>query len=417
MLDEFPDGVWLIELAPITDPDAVMAATASILRAQPQPGVSVLNSIVAWCHRRRILLIIDNCEHVLAPAVELVSAINAGCENVTIVATSREPLRVDGERVIRIPSLEQHHGVELFCARAQAAEDSFVPSPDDRATIATICDRLDGIPLAIELAAARSRSLSPAELLQRSTTDSISLRSSGPGSLERHQTLRATVTWSYQLLSPQHRLLFDRLSVFAGGFALDAAQSVCAGGGVDVDDVIDLVGELVDKSMVTSHRAGSTTRYRVLETLRQYGEECLDERGETAAVATDTWLTTGTSPSASTHGGGAPHNSTPTPSATRNGTTSEPHTDGPSPRELSNKPPTSSTAPAPTIRLVCGSRSPAGRYGRSSWENVNTFLAASFSSVSPTGRCWWVTSSGPNGLLSSDSIRRRREVENAGARV
>ena len=284
VLDEFPDGVWMIELAPITDPDAVMAATASVLRAQPQPGVSVLDSIVTWCHRRRILLIIDNCEHVLAQAVELVSAINAGCENVTIVATSREPLRVDGERVIRIPSLEQHHGVELFCARAQAADDSFVPSPHDRATIATICDRLDGIPLAIELAAARTRSLSPAELLQRLDDRFHLLRASGPGHLERHQTLRATVTWSYQLLSPQHRLLFDRLSVFAGGFTLDAAQSVCAGGVVEVDDIIDLIGELVDKSMVTSQRSGSTTRYRLLETLRQYGEERLDERGETAAV-------------------------------------------------------------------------------------------------------------------------------------
>ncbi len=285
VLDEFPDGVWWIELAPIADPEAVIIAVASMLMVQPRPGVPILESIVDWCRDRRLLLIFDNCEHVLGPARALVSAIGVHCQTATILATSREPLRVDGERVIRIPSLEQSYGVELFCARAEAADDSFLPSGEEAAAIGMICDRLDGIPLAIELAAARIRSLSPAELLQH-LDDRFRLLGgdSEPGRAERHRTLRTMVTWSYQLLSVRAQLLFDRLSVFANGFTLDAAEAVCVGGAVGADDSIDLIGELVDKSMLLSERSGSTTRYWLLETLRQYGAESLSARGETATV-------------------------------------------------------------------------------------------------------------------------------------
>jgi predicted ATPase/class 3 adenylate cyclase len=284
VVDEFMDGVWMIELAPIADPDVVIAAVASTLSVQPQAGTTVVEAIVDWCADRRLLLILDNCEHVLEPAMELVSAIVAGCPTVTVIATSREPLGVSGEAVIRVPSLAEGHGIELFCDRASAADGAFVPSSGDMATIADICSRLDGIPLAIELAAARIRSLSPDELLARLDDRFRLLRGGGRGGLERHQTLRAAVTWSYQLLGDMDRLLFDRLSVFAGGFDLAAAEEVCAGDGIDEYDVVDVVSELVDKSMVIAERTGLTTRYRLLETMRQYGEERLDDRGETVTI-------------------------------------------------------------------------------------------------------------------------------------
>jgi predicted ATPase/class 3 adenylate cyclase len=283
VIDEFADGVWLVELAPIADPQLVVSAAASALGVLAQPGMSMVESVVDWCAGRRVLIIVDNCEHVLTPAVELVSAIVARCPTVTVLATSREPLGVAGERVVRIESLTPDHGVDLFCARASAADGSFIASPGDDVAIAAICERLDGIPLAIELAAARTRSLSPTELLARLDDRFRLLRGGGRGGLERHQTLRAAVSWSYQLLTEPHRLLFDRLSVFAGGFDLTAAESVCADTDLDELDVIDLLGELVDKSMVIADRGNGATRYRLLETLRQYGEERLEDRGETVA--------------------------------------------------------------------------------------------------------------------------------------
>ncbi len=262
----------------------VIAAVAATLGVQLQPGMTMLESIVEWFVGRSRLLIIDNCEHVLDEVTELVAAIGAACPTVTIVATSREPLGLGGERVIRIPSMEPDYAIELFCDRARAADSSFEPTPADADAIAAICERLDGIPLAIELAAARITSLSPSELLGRLDDRFRLLRGAGRGGLERHQTLRAAVTWSHQLLSDEQRLFFDRLSVFAGGFDLRAAEAVCSGDGIDEFDVIDLLGELVDKSMVIAERRGQNTRYRMLETLREFGEERLQDRGETAAV-------------------------------------------------------------------------------------------------------------------------------------
>ncbi|MEX2247215.1 MAG: adenylate/guanylate cyclase domain-containing protein [Dehalococcoidia bacterium] len=283
MIDEFADGAWLIELAPVADPAAVHAAVASTLGAQPQPDMAMVQAIVDWCRGRRALIVVDNCEHVLDPVVELVSAIVAGAPTITILATSREPLGVPGELVVRIPSLDPKvEGSELFCLRAAAVDDAFAPTDADLVAIASICARLDGIPLAIELAAARIRSLAPAELLDRLDDRFRLLRGSGRGGLERHQTLRAAVVWSYQLLSETERALFDRLSVFAGGFDLGAAEKVCSSGPVDEYEVVDLLGSLVDKSMVVADRAEHGTRYRLLETLRQYGEERLNDRAETS---------------------------------------------------------------------------------------------------------------------------------------
>jgi predicted ATPase/class 3 adenylate cyclase len=284
VVDEFVDGVWLFELAAVADPHAVAASIASTLGIYPEPGATITESIVDWCRGRRMLLIVDNCEHVLEPAIELISTVVASCPTVTVLATSREPLGVAGEQVTRIASLAADAARELFVIRARAADSTFVPSPADGEAIESICERLDGIPLAIELAAARIRSLSPVDLLGRIDDRFRLLRGAGRGGLERHQTLRATVNWSYQLLSESERLLFDRISVFAGSFDVDAAESVCAGQGIDDLDVIDLLGDLVDKSMLLADRGDLGTRYRLLETLRQYGEERLDDRGETAAL-------------------------------------------------------------------------------------------------------------------------------------
>jgi predicted ATPase/class 3 adenylate cyclase len=280
---DFPDGVWMVELAPLSDPDAVLATVAATLGVLPQEGGSLVGAIVDWLEGRRLLLIVDNCEHVLGPVTELVGAIIEARPTVTVIATSREPLGVEGERVAPVPSLGELDAVELFCDRASAVDDTMEFSVADRATIGAICTRLDGIPLAIELAAARARSLTPADLLDRLADRFRVVRGGGRG-VERHQTLRATVDWSYRLLPGPERLLFDRLSVFAGGFDLAAAEGVCAGDAVDERAVVDLLMSLVDKSLVDVDRTGRATRYRLLETLRQYGEERLDERGETDAL-------------------------------------------------------------------------------------------------------------------------------------
>ena len=283
-VDEFRDGVWFFELAPIAEPEAVVVAAASLFSVQPEPGVRLVDSVVDWCAGRRMLLIVDNCEHVLDPVVDLVSAIVDACPTVTIVATSREPLGLAGELVERVASLTTEDGVELFIARAMAADTSFDPTPADLEAMSAICRRLDGIPLAIELAAGRIRSLSPTEMVDRLDDRFRLLRGSGRGGLERHQTLRAAVSWSYQLLSATEQLLFDRLSVFAGGFDLAAAEAVCAGDGIDDIDVIDLLAELVDKSMVVAERGEHATRYRLLETVRSFGEEHVEHLDDTARL-------------------------------------------------------------------------------------------------------------------------------------
>jgi predicted ATPase/class 3 adenylate cyclase len=282
--DEFVDGVWLVELAAIADPEMTIPAIASTLGVRPDPGMTVAETIVDWCFGRRMVLIVDNCEHVLGPVSDLVEAIVARCPTVTIIATSREPLGIAGEQVVRIASLGEAPAVELFLLRAAAADSSFDASSADRQVIGAICTRVDGIPLAIELAAARTRALSPPDLLRRLDDRFKLLRGGGRGGLERHQTLRATVAWSYDLLSDDAKLLFDRVSVFAGGFDADAAEAICAGGDIDEYDVLDLISELVDKSMVTSVHSDAGTRYRLLETLRQFGEERLDARGETITL-------------------------------------------------------------------------------------------------------------------------------------
>jgi predicted ATPase/class 3 adenylate cyclase len=281
--DEFVDGVWIVELAPVGDPDAVAPAVASTLSIRPQEGLTVVESIVDWLRGRRVLLLLDNCEHVLAHVGDLVAAIVPRCATVTVMATSREPLSVSGERVVPVAPLATSNAVALFCDRAEAVDDSLAFSATDRAAIVGICEQLDGIPLAIELAAARVRSLTPGELQQR-LGDRLRLLRARRGDSGRHTTLRATVAWSYQLLSVDERLLFDRISVFAGGFDVAAVEAICGRSPLDTSDVFDLVASLVDKSMVIADRGDDGTRYRVLETLRQFAAERLDEGGEVGAL-------------------------------------------------------------------------------------------------------------------------------------
>ncbi len=284
--EQFPGGVWLVELAPVGVGDAVGAAVAATLGVQVQPGSTMTESIVAWLRSRPTLLILDNCEHVLDHAAALVAAIEAGAPEATVVATSREPLGLPGEVVRRVPSLDPAtDAVQLFAERAATASDGFVLDDTNRPVVSAICTRLDGIPLAIELAAARVRALSPAEILARLDDRFRLLRSSGRGGHERHQTLLATVTWSVQLLSPEERCLFERLSVFAGTFSLGDAEAVCGSDPLDSLDVVDLLSALVDRSMVVAEAGrDAITRYRLLETLRQYGEQALAADGSTAAM-------------------------------------------------------------------------------------------------------------------------------------
>ena len=274
--DEFPDGVWMVELATVSEPAAVVAAVESSLGVQPQPGLDPLGSIVEWLRHRSVLLILDNCEHVTAAARRVAVEMSSHCASVRILATSRQPLGIAGERVHTVqPLLAESDGVELFCSRASAADSRFAVSDDDVAVIAGICRELDGIPLAIELAATRIRAMTPSDLLKRLGDRFRLLRGTDPTGPERHQTLRATVEWSYQLIGRQEQILFDRLSVFIGGFDLASAEAVCSDGAIDEFEVAALLGSLVDQSMVTTDRVGGAARYRMLSTLRRYGEERL----------------------------------------------------------------------------------------------------------------------------------------------
>jgi predicted ATPase/DNA-binding SARP family transcriptional activator len=305
--DTYADGVWLVELAAVTDAGQVAEAVASTIGARRQAGVSAVGAIVDRLRGRSALLVVDNCEHVVGAAAEVARSVAAGCPSVTVLATSRQALGLRGERVVAVPALPVGAGVELFEERARAADDTVRFTADDRVVIAAICERLDGLPLAVELAAARVRSLGPADLLVRlgappgplgSASPGVSpgpLGSASPGGrsgllgpsrdgLDHQRTLRATVSWSYQLLSPEERLLFERLSVFAGPFDLAAAEGVGGAPPFVPDDVAELLVALVDKSMVAIERTGSAVRYRLLLTLRQLGAELLVERGEAAEV-------------------------------------------------------------------------------------------------------------------------------------
>lgn len=282
VVEGFADGAAFVDLVPVGEGDDVPAAVAEVLGARTQPGLTLTDSIVHFCQQRELLLVLDNCEHVVAAVRSLVTALLT-TPGVRVMMTSREPLGLPGEQLFGVQPLDPRtHGVELFLERANERDHAFTATGDDLETIGAIVDRLDGVPLAIELAAARIRALSPEQLLERLDDRFQILRGGRAGG--RHQTLRDTILWSYEQLSETQAVMFERLSVFAGDFSLDAVESVCTGEGIDEFEALDLVLDLVDKSMVTTARVGGTMRYGLLGTLRQFAQERLDDRGTAAAV-------------------------------------------------------------------------------------------------------------------------------------
>jgi predicted ATPase/class 3 adenylate cyclase len=272
VLDRFPDGVWLVELAPVSEVQAVPFVVGAAVGAVQQPDKSMLESLAAALATQTVLLVLDNCEHLLDQVAILVAALESRCRGVTILATSREGLGVRGEHLMVVGSLSAGEGALLFAARA---DDAGITLSAADPGVGRIVARLDGLPLAIELAAARTRGLSVAEIEHRLAERFRLLRGSSRGRVERHQTLWNTVAWSHQLLDKGERRVFDRLAIFAGGFSIEAATAVCAGDGVDPLDVEDAVLGLVDRSMVLVEPSPDGTRYRLLETLRQFGESQL----------------------------------------------------------------------------------------------------------------------------------------------
>jgi predicted ATPase len=281
LADEFPDGVWIFELGAVADPAAVPDAVAAVLGITQQPGKSVADSVAGALEGRVRLLVFDNCEHVLEAVADLVEAILADSATVTILATSREGVGTADEQLWPVPSLDIDAATDLFVERAHRVAPAF--SVDDAAAVAEICRRLDGIPLAIELAASRISSMSVEEIRDRLDHRFKLLVGSRRG-LGRHQTLRHAVTWSYDLLQDAEKTLLERCSVFAGGFDL---QSVCAVAAFDdVDDyvVLDLLDALVRKSLLIADRSTGRTRFSMLETIREFADERLVAHGD-AAVA------------------------------------------------------------------------------------------------------------------------------------
>jgi predicted ATPase/class 3 adenylate cyclase len=279
LLNDTREGAWFVDLAPVGEAADVATAILSVLGADQSGDGSPEDRVVAHLKKRALLLVLDNCEHVVESVAGIASAIVAHCPAVTILATSREPLNVSGERLHRLGSLDTPAAVRLFVDRAKAVNPNFACGDATEKRIQEICNRLDGMALAIELAAARVRSISVEELSQR-----LSLRMLTGGGRERRprqQTMRALVDWSYDLLSDGDKAVFRSVSVFSGGFDLDAAGAVCAGDAVDTLDVMDRVASLADKSLIVAEVSPSHQRYRLLESIRQYAAERLDESGET----------------------------------------------------------------------------------------------------------------------------------------
>ncbi len=285
--DEFDDGVWYVDLAPITHPDLVAVTVARAFGLPDQPGSTPVDTLVRFIGDRPMLLVLDNCEHLADACAAMTAALLGACSAVTLLATSREPIRAAGEITWGVPSLSlEDEAIELFTDRARQSRPDFVVTDDNAATLTEICLRLDGMPLAIELAAARIRALSPTEIVD-SLHDRFRLLTGGARTaVRRQQTLRASVDWSHALLTEPEQVLFRRLSVFLGGFDLDAAQAVCGGHDVERYQVLDQLTLLVDKSLVVAEHIKDRTRYRLLETVRQYALEKLGESGEADAVRT-----------------------------------------------------------------------------------------------------------------------------------
>ncbi|HEX5108247.1 MAG TPA: winged helix-turn-helix domain-containing protein [Vicinamibacterales bacterium] len=299
LLRGFPDGVWLVDLAPVAEPALVAQTVASVLDVRQAPNRRLVETLSDQLRNRRTLLVLDNCEHLIAASAELVDTLLRAAAQLTVLATSREALAIAGERAWRVPSLTlpgphdsdlsddflQYEAVQLLVERAAAADSRFAVTRANAGTVAEVCRRLDGIPLAIELAAARLKVLSIEQINSRLDDCFRLLARTGRTASGRQRTLEAAVDWSYDLLPDAERQLLRRLSTFAGGWTLEAAEHVCSGNGIDRGEVLDLMSRLVDKSLVlVDEEAEGGRRYRFLETVRQYGSMRLRESGEADRV-------------------------------------------------------------------------------------------------------------------------------------
>jgi predicted ATPase/class 3 adenylate cyclase len=288
-IDAFPDGVWLTELATLSDASLVGHHVAAVLGLREQQGRPMVDTIADHLRRKRALLILDNCEHVVDAAAQLVHAVLCECSELKVLTTSREALHVDGEVVVALAPLELPDGrgslsesERLFCDRARLVDRTFVHRDDNASAIAQICQRVEGLPLAIELAASRVRMMRPAEIAER-LGDRLKLLAGGPRTRDaRQQSLAATISWSYDLLTERERVLFERISVLPGGCIIPVAEAI--GRGLESPDVLDVLGSLVDKSLVQADTSDDLTRYRMFEAIREYAMTALRSRGGEDAV-------------------------------------------------------------------------------------------------------------------------------------
>jgi predicted ATPase/DNA-binding CsgD family transcriptional regulator len=298
LVEGFKDGVWMVELASLADPSLVPQAVASTLGAREQPGRSLTETLSGYLGFKNVLVVLDNCEHLIEACATLAEALLRSCSGLRVLATSREALGITGEVAWSVPSLSlpdlrrlphidglpRYESVRLFLERTEAIKPTFALTEQNAPAVAQICYRLDGIPLAIELAAARAKVLSVEEISER-LDDCFGLLTVGSRTtMPRHRTLHATIDWSHEMLSEEEQTLFRRLSVFAGGFALNAAESVCAEGELLRDEVLDLLSHLIDKSLVVVQEKVGETHYRLLETVQQYGRKKLDASADAEEV-------------------------------------------------------------------------------------------------------------------------------------
>ncbi len=295
LLDRYPDGVWLVDLSSTNDPDLVVKVVSSAARVTEATTRSAIDQLTFELKDKHTLIVLDNCEHLLDAAAVMTEGVVRSCNHVAFLATSREPLGITGEVAWRVPSLAVPDGAEtladtdavhLFADRARATRPNFKVNDANAVAIAEICRRLDGIPLAIELAAARVRVLTPQQIASGLKDRFQLLTGGGPRALPRQRTLEASVDWSYNLLPEDERVLLRRSSVFAGSFTLDAAEAVCADDGGDAYRVLDLLSSLVDRSLILMDDEGAEARYRLLETIRQYASQRLVDAGEGHEIGT-----------------------------------------------------------------------------------------------------------------------------------
>jgi predicted ATPase/transcriptional regulator with XRE-family HTH domain len=293
-LEEYVDGSWLVELAGLADPSLLPGAVAAAVGLRDVHARSITTLLTDYLSTKHLLVVLDNCEHLVEACAELVAHLLRTCPHLHVLATSRELLAIAGEITWRVPPLglpDLHQplsaeritdtaAMRLFVERARAVDNTLVLTESNAATIARICIDVDGIPLALELAAARARVLTLEQLAERLGYDSGVLGGVDRAGLPQHQTIRATIDWSHDLLCEQERVLLRRLSVFAGGWTLDTAEKVCSGAGIEAADVLDLLTQLVDRSMALVDAQGAVARYRLLQPIRQYALEQLESSGE-----------------------------------------------------------------------------------------------------------------------------------------